>query len=774
MSSYSNNQNQNPLIADEEIDLKDIFAVFLRYKRSIVIITGVITLLTIVYAYFSTSVYQANLSLQIQGQSPSGQNRNGEDDFMATALDAQGGNVDNEIAVLQSFFIAQKALEKVNVGTRYYINKNFKTVELYRDTPFVVNADAIVERLIDYKFQLKAVDANHFRLVVEPTFGMKVTNFFRSLAGSVSENEELVYFSGNFAYNAPINTPLFRISVNKIGEMTNSDYAFTITPNEFMFPWIQEALTVGVASEKGSVLQLSYEDNIPERAQVILNAIAEAYRLQSIEAKNSSAKSTLTFIDQQLKGINNALQNSATNLENFKSSHIVIDPKDKGMIASQKLSELQTQRNEIEMQESVLANLLSYINSNKDSTGIDAGSMSAVSAPILSLIEKIQAADNARTSMVIDYTDNHPSVIKVTEQISKLKANLKGTIESSLRGIRQRKATLDQIIAQNNADLEAIPAQEKQLSQLNNSFTVNQKVYEYLLQKRAETAIVESSTVSTVRVIDSALVGNAPIKPKRLLIILVGMILGFIIGIAQAFVRNYLANTIQTINDLEKHTSLPLYSVLPQFGERKSLYRDALRVLFTKLEFNTSEPKPKIITLTSSVQGEGRTTTAIELAQVMGNSGKKVIVLDLDMRGSKIHERLNLDNTSGMSTLLNRKNTLESVIKNISVNADVIPAGPIPANPYDLIMSDAFKAVLAELKETYDYILLLSPPAGLVADALVLMRMSDLNLIMFKAGYSKKDFLSNTNRFVQEHNLHNIAMVLNALELKKIRPWLRK
>ena len=774
MSSYSNNQNIHPSSVDEEIDLKDIFATLTRYKRSIIVIASSVTFLALVYVYFSTSIYQASLSLQIQASSTSSSTRPGEDDFMATALDARGQNVDNEIAVLQSYFIAQKALQKVNIGTRYYTTQNFKTIELYRDTPFSVDADAIVERLIDYKFKLHPLDGNHFHLSVEPTFKMKVINIIRSIAGSVPENEKLIYINETYTYNTPINTPYFRIRVNKVGEFTNTNYAFTITPNEFMFPEIQEALSVAIASEKGSVLQLSYEDNIPERAQVILDAIAEAYREQSIEAKNSSAKNTLAFIDQQLKGINTALQNSATNLENFKSAHIVIDPKEKGIIASQKLSELQTQRNEIEMQESVLANLLAYINSNRDSNGIDAGSMSTVSAPILSLIEKIQAADNARTSMVIDYTDNHPSVIKITEQINKLKANLKGTIESSLRGIRQRKTTLDQIIAQNNADLEAIPAQEKQLSQLSNSFTVNQKVYEYLLQKRAETAIVESSTVSTVRVIDQALVGADPIKPKRLLVVLVGMILGFIIGVAQAFIRNYLANTIQTINDLEKNTHLPLYSVLPLFGERKSLYKDALRVLFTKLEFSTNQPKPKLVTFTSSVQGEGRSTTVVELAQVIGNSGKRVIVLDLDMRGSKIQERLNLDNMTGMSTLLSRKSTLESVIHNISPNADVITSGPIPENPYDLIMSETFRVVLNELKATYDYIFVLSPPAGLVADALVLMRMSDLSLIVFKAAYSKKDFLVNTNRFVHEHNLQDVGMVLNGLELKKIRPWLRK
>jgi capsular exopolysaccharide synthesis family protein len=273
-------------------------------------------------------------------------------------------------------------------------------------------------------------------------------------------------------------------------------------------------------------------------------------------------------------------------------------------------------------------------------------------------------------------------------------------------------------------------------------------------------------------VIDEALVGEFPIKPKSLLIILVGFILGTIIGIAQAFIRNYLANTIQTINDLEKNTVLPLYSVLPFFGDRKSLYEDALRVLLTKLAFNPLSPK--VITFTSSVQGEGRTTTALELANVMGQSGKKVIVLDLDMRGSKIHKRLNISNEIGMSTLLAGTSTLEKSIHRIADNTDIIVSGPVPSHPYELIMSERLRTLFAELRTEYDYIIVESPPAGLVADALVLMRLSDLNLIVFKAGYSKKDFTTNTNRFVQEHQLQNVGVILNGLELKQIRPWLRK
>lgn len=764
MSSYLNNHNKAPDIAEEEIDLKEVFRTLGRYKKSIALIAFTVLLLSSVYAYFGTNVYQADLTLQIQDKS-GGQSPN---DLMAQAMGIQGGNVDNEIAIFQSRLVAKKALEKLDIGTRYYVSSHLKKVELYKDSPFSVKANTLSPRLFDSEFHLTAVDENHFRLTISPTRSEKMAEFF----GIVSEDEKPVRFSQICTFGAKISHPLFEIVVTKKAPLGTNNYSFSVLPNEYMYGMLQSSLTVGAGSEKGSVLSLSYQDNVPQRAQEALNALAEAYQEQSIQVKSESAEKTLGFIDKQLEAINSALQNSATNLKDYKSSHIVVDLKDKATIAAQKLDQLETQLYELDMQQSVLKNLLSYLQNNKEIAGIDVGSATASSSPILSLIEKIQAANSLYASLLADYTDKHPSVIKVAQQIVSLKASLRGTIESSLRGIEQRKATLNEIISKNKVSLEGLPEQEKQLSQLTRSFMVNEKVYEYLLQKRVETAIVESSTVSGVRVIDDALVGDVPVKPKRTLMVLIGLILGLILGVVQAFVRNYLANTIQTISDIEKHTTLPLYAVLPYFTGRKSLYEDALRVLLTKLEFHT--PKPQIITITSSVKGEGRTTTAIEFARVIANSGKKVVVLDLDMRGSKIHEKLNLSDALGMSTLLSGKSTLEGVMQHVDSNLDIITAGPKHANPYGLVMSSMLQTVLDELKKQYDYIILESPPAGLVADALVLMRLSDLNLIVFKAKYSKKDFIKNTNRFVSEHQLDNVGIVLNGLELKKIRPWLRK
>ncbi len=764
MSSYLDNNFQNTA-NEEEIELKEIFAILLRYKKSIALITFVVFIASGMYAYFKITMYQSNLTMQILKKEAS-------ESLMAQTLGTEDGDMGNEVVILRSRFLALKVLEKINLGTQYYIYKNLKAVELYKKSPFIVRTEAIKDRLIGFKIGLTPIDENNFRLTIAPTLRMKLSTTIRSFLGQVSNDKKSIYFSQVFSYGEKISNDLFTMTVIKQAKLTNNDYAFSFTPNNYMYGTITSSLGIGTGKGETSVIQLSYRDNIPQRAEKILNTLVEVYANQSIEAKNTGARKTLNFIDKQLKEINDALQDSGSNLKDYKSSHTVVNLEAKADRAAGKLDELETQIHELGIQQSVLKYLLDYLKNNRNILGIDLGSGTEISAPIATLFGTIQEAKSLYTSMQADYTEKHPSVIKVNQELASLKETLKETIKSGLRATNQRITALEKVIDKNKASLRDFPLQEQELAELKRSYSVNEGVYDYLLQKRIETAIAKSSTNSGMRVIDSAISGSNPIEPNRIILVIIGLIVGLILGIVQAFARSFIANTIQSIADIEKYTLLPLYAVLPFFKDKKSLYKDALRVLLTKLEF--SESKPKIITITSSVQGEGRTTTAIEFAKVIAQSNRKVLVIDFDMRRSKIHKRFNLSNKLGISTLLSAENSLREVIQHISSNLDIIASGPIPSDPYGLIMSETLEIVMTQLRTQYHYIIIESPAAGLVADALVLMRLADLNLILFKANYSKKDFLKNTNRFVKEHRLENVGIILNGLELKKIRPWLKK
>lgn len=755
--SYLANNNQNPLInTDEhEVDFKEVVQMLLQYKVSIISIMVISFVLAAFLAYFKDNVYQANLTLQLDNSiNTSAQSKN---DFMAAATGMPSANIANEMIILKSRFIAQKTLEKIQIGNRYYDASGYKKIELYTQSPFTVTANSITTRFIGAEFYLVPIDKLHFHLSIK----LPATN----------GNKEFTY-NATGTYGQPIKTAQFQFIVQKQGEFYAKEYIFTITPNELMYPQVQSSLTVTPSEDRASILTLSYADNVPQRAQDILNAIAEAYSEQSIQNKSNSAEKTISFIDDQLKSLNETLQRSASKLKDYKSSHMIIDVASKAGLSSTDLDKYQSDMYEIQMQESTLNNLLNYVKKDKDLIGIDLGNVSGNSQLIASLIQKIQEAHTLRSSLLVDYTEKHPSVIKVNKQIESLKNSLIGTIEGSLRSLDQRKSSLNNLINKKSSSLASLPQEEQDLTQLQRDFTINEDIYKFLLQKRSETSIIESSTVSGVRIIDSALSSWTAKQPNRMLIVAMGSIIGFIIGVFQAFARNVIGNKILTVNDVENNTRLPIYGILPLFKDKKSLYEDALRMLVTRVAY--SNKKSQIITITSSVKGEGRTTTALELAKIIGQIGKKVILIDMDMRASRVKDQLVINNEFGISSYLTGNQTLTKVTQSINEYVDVIPVGPTPPNPYEMIISQSFQSLLTELQESYDYILLESPPVGLVADALVLMRMSDLNLIVMKVGYSKKNFIKNINRFVYEHNLDNVGIILNALALKKIRPWLRK
>ena len=481
--SYLN--NHNPLIntEEQEVDLKEIVAMLLQYKKSIFLVTFTVILLAGLVAYFKPNVYQANLTLQIQESTGT----QSSSDFMAAATGMPSANMGNEVVLLKSRFIAKKVLEKVQIGNRYYDVSGYKNVELYTASPFTVQADTINQRLIGAEFHLTPLDKTHFRLIVkQPAKG---------------ELKEFAYDKIH-TYGQLISTPLFSLTVNQFAPLSGTEYTFTITPNDFMYPLIQSSLSVTPSEDKGSVLMLGYQDNVPQRAQDILNAIATAYSEQSIKNKSNSAEKTLNFIDDQLKAIDKALQDSATNLKDYKSSHILIDVASKAGIASKDLDQYQIQMSEIGMQESTIQTLLTYVKANKDIVGIDLGPVGGGSTTIANLIQKIQELHTLHSSLLVDFTEKHPSVLKVNQQLASLKASLIATLEGSLRSIEQRKATLGALINKHSASLASLPEEEQQLTQLNRNFIVNEDIYKFLLQKRAETAIIESSTVSGVRVID--------------------------------------------------------------------------------------------------------------------------------------------------------------------------------------------------------------------------------------------------------------------------------
>ena len=267
------------------------------------------------------------------------------------------------------------------------------------------------------------------------------------------------------------------------------------------------------------------------RAKEVVDAIVRAYNEEKIRVKTQSANRTLKFIDQQLEAIHETLQKSASKLEGFKATHVIMNVGAKATSTVKKLSDLETKLYTINTQLSILENLLSYIEANKDIKGIDVSSAQLVGPTITNLITKLQEAVSLRSTLLVDFTELHPDVVKVSEQIQRMKSMLIESIKSTLKGLKIRKASTQKLINEHKKTLQVLPREEQQLAQLTRDFMVNEKIYSYLLQRRAETAIIEASKVSEIQVLDPALVPSGPVKPKRMQIILIGLLAGLVLAL---------------------------------------------------------------------------------------------------------------------------------------------------------------------------------------------------------------------------------------------------
>lgn len=743
----------------DEIDIKDVIDIIKRYKISIVFITLFFTLTVALYAHFKPNFYQADATIEIK----SNDSKN-KTDLVSMAI-GTGVDIDSVSQIIESRYIGILALKNLDIGIHYFTQINYKTVELYKNSPFTVEVKKIAKNTYNKSFQIIPVTDNSFRFVEAISLKKTMINKIKSYIPIFSKGSEQFRYSKEYKYEEQIDTSMFSIVVHKKYKLTNTKYTFTIPSVEKNLQYIKNNLTVAPLSK--NIVTLVFKDNVPLRAKEVLNALLNVYINETWKEKHESARKKLHFIDKQLAIIRKQLQKSSVKLQKFKSSNVITSIREKGKITSVKISRLETKLYDINMQLNILKNIFQYVKKHKDIRGINVDASQKTSPSINALIIRLRETGEKRISLLTNFTPLHPDVIKITNDLYTIRSSLQKALKSTITGLQSSKISLQRVIKKEIKKLKELPEQESKLAKFNRNFVVNEKIYSYLLEKRAETAIVEASRMPVVRVVDAPIEPTAPVSHRPTLIIIMGFIVGLIIGVTFAFVRNSFNDSIKTREELERYTNIPLYGVIPYLNGRKNIesFHEAARIIRTNLEFLQDRNKHKIVTVASFIPKEGKTIITTELGMIIAKSGKRVIVVDLDMRQSRIDKMFTLSNKNGLSTLLNRKNKIEEVTqKSLIDNLYVITSGPTPPNPSELLMSKVFEELVERLKIEYDYILFDTPSLGFVADAMMTMRISDINLIVIHSEYSKKEYMNDINKFIDEYGL-KAGIVLNAVRM---------
>jgi len=751
--------------ADESLDLKKyLFLILANWYWFVISVFVGIGIAWLVNRY-TMPVYNVSSSLIINDDDR-GRGLSGYENLIpGMEIFRNQKKVLNEIEILKSFSLATKTIKELDFGVTYMAvgRSGFKEAALYNSNPFIVEYDSINTNPIGYPIYVDLIDSEHYELAIDNNFNIKEKLKF-------GEKFEAATFSFTLKLRNP--------------EMFDSQSGY----NKYYFFFNDE---VGLAAQykgmlniesndakRGSVLFLSMSGHNPQQITNYVNTLMQVYILQGLEEKNQTAINTVNFIDMQLQVIDESLKEAEQNLQNFRLENKLLDISREGGIVYTKLESSQKEKLMLTLQERYFNYLKKYVENRNNLNQVVAPSTVAISDPLLSgLIQQLNLLLGEKEELLFSVQEGNPQLTIIDSKIETTREALLNNIETL---IYNNSISIEEINKQYNLaekDLAQLPVTERMLISIQRQYKVNDQIYTYLLQKRAEAAIAKASNVADNKILDLARVESAAMTaPKTKMNFMLGLMLGIFLPLGLLILMDLLNNKISSRSDIEQRTSVPIISSIghsseggdiPVFENPKSALSESFRGLRTNLQYLLRENGQKVITITSTVSGEGKTFSSVNLAAIYAMAGKKTLLMGLDLRKPKVHKVFNVDNSIGISNFLVHQVDFNGIIRDTKIqNLYIAPAGPIPPNPAELLESPAISDLIQQARNTFDIVILDTPPFGMVTDALLVSRLSDLSLFIVRQNYSSRSVLELFEELYHKKELKNIGIVMNDIRHK--------
>lgn len=667
-------------------------------------------------------------------------------------------NYENEFGVLKSYALNQEALKGLDFTISYFKDENFRSdVDLYKKTPFIVVLDTSKKQVNYKKCKLEFISANEFTIKIEDTPVQKKLSFgekFESdyLNFKILKNEELA-----FNYE----------------ELVGEKYYFYKNDFNSLVNSYKNRLNVDLRSPNSSILWLWIEGTVPERIVDFLNKLTEVYLKQSLDAKNRIVYNTINFIDTQLAGVIDSLDEVEDKLQVFKQNNKILDIGKEGEMLFEELDKLHQDKKLIEIKQSFYEYIAKDIEKNGElNTGISPSFLNIQDPVLEALLLQYQKLQSEKEILSYDIKKEVPSFDIIKLKLRSLQKELNDHIGNSLRTIDYNMSDINKKIAQIDAKLRQIPTVEREIQNIQRQYKLNDNIYTFLLERRTEAGITMASNSPGAKILDVAryenVIKNSPkAGGNRTKIIFISLIIPILIIAIQEFFNNKIIDKA----DVLKATDIPILGSISKNTEKVDLpvhvypkcpVSESFRLLKTNLSYLLVDVINPVVSISSTVGGEGKTFCTTNLASLVALSGKKTLLIGLDLRKPTAHLPFENPNINGLSTFLIGHRTLEEVIFETQVkNLFLIPSGPVPPNPAELIESDKMIKVIGELKAKFDYIFIDTPPVAHVADALLIARFSDANIFVMRQNYSSKNVLEVVQELNTNKKMNNMGIVIN-------------
>lgn len=670
-------------------------------------------------------------------------------------------NVDNEAEILKSRSLMEHVVQALQLHISFAVPGRFKTQEIYNSRP--VNIHFIDDPKDTLTAPLQYILA--FDKPGEKTFTLS--------------NGQKTYH-GQFGDTLRLKEGIISISpaTGFASWPSGQQLYINIDSFESIVQAYLGALSVEIPNKQVSVIYLTLNQVLPEKGEHILNTLVSAYLQGNIDNKNRIADSTIRFIDDRLVLVSGELSGIEKDIEGFKTANQLTDisEQSKAILAnSSEYSRLQTGQ---EVQLSVVQELEKYLKDNQNNTRVVPSSLVMQDPGFITLITRYNESQLQRDKMLMSLTPKHPFVITADEQLRNIRLDLMSSISSIRKGIQ---VGINELKKKGNVfqgEMSKVPAKERIFLDYSRQQAIKQELYVFLLKKREETAISKTSTVANARIIDNAKSENKPFAPKKAMIMMAGLIAGILIPFGVSIGKDALTNRVNTLKDITANTHVPVLAEIGRNYEStavavtphsRELIAEQFRSLRTNLQFLLTGKNDKTIMVTSSMSGEGKSFLSTNLSMVLALAGKKVILMEMDLRKPKITVGLNLQKTGFTNYIISHENDWAKWVQPSGVHENffVLGAGPVPPNPTELLMLPETKQLFEELKQHYDYLIIDTPPAGLVTDAEIIAKHVDVTLYVTRHQITFKPQIQLIEKFYLKKTMPRMNIIINDVMFKK-------
>ncbi|SDM55312.1 GumC family protein [Kriegella aquimaris] len=759
-------------LEEKPIDIRDLLDGYLRFWKWFVL-GGVLALvMAVIYLKLTKPVYLAVASVILEDEkrtAPTSDARGYVDLNMIGGLGTS--SIENELGLMRSKRLMLNAVKALGLNVQYFSDKGLTVKELYAQSP--------------YKLRLMRLDASALQKAMDEEQNLLIIT-------EVDQNTvKIEQVEGKYK------------ATHKLGEIVEMGFAdFIVEPNN---KWdtltsnierniqvhfltvnqvatsLQSQLEVALIDENSTLIKLSLEGTVRQKAEDILDQLIFEYNQEAIENKNLIARNTAFFIDERLNIINSELDSVETGKEQFKSTNQLTDIETESSIIIQDVSDYKNKQQEVSTELEVINAMITHLGTNDSNLlptnlGIDESGTNA-------LIEEFNNLVLERNRLLTDATERNPTVVRLTDQIQQIKNNVQASLE-------RRRSNL--VIAQDNLGRQAgilgshiaeVPAQERRFRSIERQQNIKEALYLFLLQKREENSLSLAAKAPKAKIVDEAYSFNNPISPNKKMVLGLALMVGLFIPFLSIHIQKLINTKINTRKELkELAQGIPIVGEIPHVlaGEpalvsikERSLLCESFNILSANLQYelkktNTISGGTCIFT-TSSVQGEGKTFSVVNLGMTLALSGKSVILIGADLRNPQLQRYEDgALSTKGLSRYLEGPHlAIVDFIEDSKLhkNLKVLPSGPIPANPTQLLRNDKIGPMFEELKNSFDYIIVDTAPALLLADTFLISHYADLTLYLIRAGQTKKKVLEFALEAKADNKLKNLGFLLNDVKM---------